>query len=259
MNKIIKSIFYEQIKSKIIPILFLIFAAFFIIIPIIGVSDSLGTSDYFLENSTLTFVFQLIFLGLSVGIICSGDMKDKVANYEVLSGHSRLQVYMARFISSVLMGTVLTMVLSFLPVLVGTAVYGWGDRLSFSEVMIRQCLYVFPYLRLTSFLVFLSFIVRNKYVMMAVGVLLGVGSLLSFTIFSTISSSVYLSIYNLKYLSDYITWQIYNVNSEGVFKYYTGNSTITSELVIGTIGVSLLMIVIYGIAGYAVFRKSEMY
>ena len=81
--------------------------------------------------------------------------------------------------------------------------------------------------------------------MMAVGVLLGVGSLLSFTIFSTISSSMYLSIYNLKHLSDYITWQIYNVNSEGVFKYYTGNSTITSELVIGTIGVSLLMIVIY--------------
>ncbi|MCR4648282.1 MAG: hypothetical protein K5776_04305 [Lachnospiraceae bacterium] len=259
MNKLIKSIFYEQIKSKAIPLIFLIFAAIFIIIPIIGVNESLGMSDYILENSTLTFVFQLVFLGLSVGMICCGDMKDKVANYEVLSGHSRIQVYMARFITSVLIGTVLTMVLSFLPVLTGTAVYGWGDRLSFREVIIRQLLYVFPYLRLTAFLVFVSFLVRNKYVMMAIGVILGIGSLLSFTIFSAVSSCVYISVYNLKYLSDYVTWQIYNINSGGVYKYYTGSSAITTELVLGTIGVSLLMVVIYWIAGYALFRKSEMY
>ena len=185
-------------------------------------------------------------------------MRDKVSNYEILSGHSREQFYFTRFICSVIIASLLGFSLSFVPMIFGNLVFGWGDKLVFSEVLTRQLLFIFPFIRLSAFFVCLSFLVKNDLAMIGAGFGAGLATPVLLSFFGKAADSVFISIYNLNYLTDFVNWEIYNVSNEGITEYKTGVSTIEPGMVIGTIVISLLMTAVYMILGYGLFKRSDI-
>ena len=220
MKNIIKSIWYEILRSKMLIRMYIFFVLIQILITFLNVGDSVTsghTSGMLADNPSITYMIQIFILGFMVAIICGEDYKDKVANYEVLSGHSRISIFMARGLMAILVGAVLTTILAVL-----------------------------------------TFLVKNPYIIMGVAFLICDASVLLGQMLSH-SKSFFVSIFNLSLLTSYDGWSIYNLDpSKGVVQYYAYNSGVSSEMVIGTIVVSLIMTAIYLFMGYALFRRDEL-
>ena len=257
MKNIIRSILYELFRTKLIYILFAIFALMMVLVTVFNGKDT-SISGLYLTDSSVTFTFPIFMVGTAVGMISCADMKDKVGNYEILNGHSRLQYYLARFICSVTVASILGYILSFIPMILGMLVFGWGTKLDFGCVLVRHILYIFPFVRLASFFACISFLVKNSFAMIAIGSGVGLATPMLLAFFPDASESVFLSIYNLKHLMSFDTWEIYNLSTSGIDRYRSAVSSLPANLIVSTIVVSLVMIVAYLLIGYALFRRSDL-
>lgn len=261
MKNIMKSIWFEILHSK---LLIRIYVAFVIIMGLIAVlnvnidTQNTGASGMITDNATIIYEFPVFILALIVGVICGEDYKDKVANYEILSGHSRISIFFARSLMGIIPGAVLATILCFIPLIVGTLVGGWGNELVLSDVIIREFLIFFPMLRLAAFFALLTFMIKNQYIMMAIGFVVSMFQTILNEMLSY-SKSVYVSIFNMGLLMSFDGWSIYNVDpGEGIQYYHSYVSSVSMQLVIGTIVVSLLMTAFYLFMGYALFRRDEL-
>ena len=257
MKNIMKSIGYEIVHSKMLIRLYILFIALMILVTVLN-TESTGISGMLAENDTLPYEFQIFIVAIVVGIICGSDFPDKVANYEILSGHSRKSIYLARAVMAICTAAILATILAFVPMVVGNAVFTWGNKLVLSDVIIRTLLLFFPFARIAAFMVVMTFIVKNPHIIMASGfvIMIGVGVIGDMT---GNKGSFLISLYNMKLLCSYDGWSTYNLDPiKGIVEYYAYNSAVTASLVRGTIGVSLLMIIFYLFMGYALFRRDEM-
>ena len=261
MKNIMRSIWFEILRSK---LMIRIYVAFIIVMGLIAVlninidTKDTGASGMLASNPAIIFEFPIFILAFIVGTICGEDYKDKVANYEVLSGHSRKSIFFARSLMGVSVGAVLATILCFVPIIVGTMIGGWGDELIFSDVIIRLSLFIFPMLRLAAFFALLTFLIKNPYIIMAVGFVVSMTPTMFIEMFSH-TKSIYISIFNMALLTKFDGWSIYNVDPQvGIVEYNSYISSVSPGLVIGTIAASLVMTAFYLFMGYALFRRDEL-
>lgn len=261
MKDIMKSIGYEIVRSKMMIRLYILFIFVMGLIGVINVDlvqNGLGASGMLADSASVTYIFSSFVLALIVGIICGEDYLDKVANYEILFGHSRKSIFFARSLMGILVGAVLSTLLGFVPIITGSAVGGFGSSLVLTDVIARQLLFFFPFLRLGAFFAMLTFLVKNPYIIMAAGFVIGEAGQLFAEMFSH-AKSYYVSIFNFNLLTDYVGWSIYNIDpTVGVVKYNAFNSSLSSQMVCGTIICSLLVTAFYLFMGYALFRRDEL-
>ena len=258
MKNIIKSLCYDVVRSK----SFIRIVAFFMIImgllTFLNINldgDVPGTSGMIVSNADLTFLMGILFVGIMIAMLTGEGFADKTSNYEVMSGHSRISVIMARGAFGAVVSALILTAASFIPIIVGNVFYGWGDALRLGDVIIRQLLFFFPFLRLSAFVVSMLYIIRNQYVIMALGNAL----LLFVNLVPHIQKSYFSSISNLELLTAYEGWSIYNLDpAKGVVEYVAYDSSIDSKMVIGTIAVSMVMTAFYLILSYAVFRLDDI-
>lgn len=258
MKNILRSILFEIKRSELLWILYILMAVFMASLSALISINGGHTEDLYISSPTLMFMYPIFIIGAVTGIVCCSGMRDKVANYEILAGHSREQFYFARFICSVLLATLLAFSMSFIPMIFGNIIFGWGEKLAFFDIFARQLLFVFPFVRLAAFFVCVSFAVKNELAMIAAGFGMCIATPVMLSFFGDVPGSVFVSIYNLNYLMDMTDWGIYNVSPAGIKEYKTIVSTINPDMVTGTIAVSLLMTVIYMILGYGLFRRSDL-
>ena len=261
MKNIMRSIWFEILHSK---LMIRIYVAFIIIMGLIAVlnvnidKEASGASGMLASDPIIIYEFPIFILAFIVGIICGDDYKDKVANYEVLSGHSRKSIFFARTLMGIFVGAVLATILCFIPIIVGTMVGGWGDELLLSDVIIRLSLFIFPMLRLAAFFALLTFLIKNPYIIMAIGFVVSVTPAFLSGMLSH-SQSIYISTFNMGLLTKFDGWSIYNVDPQvGIVKYNSYISSVSPELVIGTIAASLVMTAFYLFMGYALFRRDDL-
>ena len=158
----------------------------------------------------------------------------------------------------ILVGSVFSTILCIVPLIVGIIVDGWGGALVLSDVIIRILLLFFPMLRLAAFLALITFLAKNQYVMMASGFVIMMGCSLLQTVI-TDSKNIFISIFNMALLLSFDSWSIYNLDPvKGLVTYNSYVSTVTPELVIGTITASLVMTAFYLFMGYALFRRDDL-
>ena len=258
MKNLIKSIVYEVVRSKLLIIVYSAMAVLMFVLGIINSKD-ISASGMYVQDASLTYTFPLFVIAAVVGIVICPDYRDKVSNYEILSGHSRSSVYFARTLCAVIPAAFMAYLLTFLPLRSGIIVRGWGDRLIFSDVLLRQLLFIFPFIRIASFTACLAFVFKSEYILMALGVVYSFGSLFLTSIYTDVSSSVYTGFYNLNYLMSYDKWSIYNISpTEGIVRYASATGSVNITMVIATVAVSLLMTLVYLFIGYAMFKKTEM-
>ena len=256
MKNIMKSIWYEIYHSK---LMIRIYILFIFVMGLIGILNSeteagtyaAGASGMLADVHEITYEFPIFILALIVGIICGED-------YKVLSGHSRKSIFFARTLMGIIVGSVFATLLCFVPILTAWLKTGWGDSLVFEDVMIRMCLMIFPMLRLATFFAVLTFLIKNPYIMMAIGFLVSMSPALLSNMLSH-SKSIFVSLFNMALLCDYKGWSIYNIDPDvGLVYYNSYESSVSSGLVIGTIVASLVMTAFYLFMGYALFRRDEL-
>ena len=250
MINIMKSIWYEIIRSKLLINIYLLFVVIMGLIAVLNINtgEKAGASGMITSSPEITYEFPIFILALFVGVICGSDYKDKVGNYEILSGHSRISIFLARSLMGIFVGAVFSTLLCFIPIIAGTIIGGWGNAVAMNDVIIRHA----------AFFALLTFLIKNQYIMMAFGWVVSMSPTILNGMLAK-GNNVYISIFNMGLLNSYDGWKIYNVDPvDGIVNYNSYISTVTSGMVIGTVAASLLMVGFYLFMGYALFRRDEL-
>ncbi|MCR4584084.1 MAG: hypothetical protein K5686_00025 [Lachnospiraceae bacterium] len=214
-------------------------------------------SSLIAADPSVCYTFALMIMCVFVAYLCAGDMKEKVINYEVLSGHSRAGIYFSRTILTVIFTTLFSMILSLIPVIVSGVIYGWGNTMEFKYAILRLLCCAFPYMRLAAFMCFLAFWAKK-----ATGVMVwGYIAYMFGTLFASRGegSPYLLTFKNVMALMSFNVRSVYNISMEKGIIYYSKYLSEPEPGLIGkTILASLVITVIYLLMGYGLFRREDL-
>ncbi len=261
MRNIIKAINYQIARDNFTYYAFL--AGFGLVILHIFISINDSSFEYFNgiqyvatlgENSSTSIVIAVSIL---TARICGWDYTDKTINYEILTGHKRSQVYWGRVIPCVILNLFMVICLMVLPLLILTAINGWGEGMDPGGAAVRIALALFPAFRTICEIALLTFLLKNCYFGMIFGFLLT-------------DVQVIIGMIIAEYTKTTITWQIANMNISELFVFNTKMGFIGGEdvtvydtalepsMIIGTIAASLIVGIACLIIGGIVFKKSDL-
>ena len=218
------------------------------------ITGSIYVSEYVGEM----YGFVLIIIVLMTTRIAGWDYNDKTINYEIMTGHSKKDVFGARAVLSILVSMIAYVIMMVLPAIVFTVMNGWGKSLSLKNAVIRYILMMFPIFRITCMFVLLTFIVANCYKALVIGY-----ALLEATIvFSMIMEemldktfTIQFAASNMEKLLSFPSYKTQFINGKDIMVY---KSTVSSSLAGGTIIASLIVGTAALIIGYTYFKKHDM-
>ena len=261
MKRIIRSQFYQLRCSVSILRITLLIAAAMAVIGVLVSSTAEGdktAAGLFIDGDGIFWIFQIMLIGIMTGIICAGDFGEKDLNYELMNGHSRLSIYMARVILCVGLTSLAATILSIVPYLSAALVNGWGDRIRPADVFLRIGLFFLPFMRIAAFFSMLAFIVKKQGAVITLGFVSEMGCIILNDVISN-KVGYMLGIFNLTELSNVGDFSLYNVvPGKGVVEYYVCEGEVEPSLAAGTIIVSCVMTIIYLTAGYAFFKHDDI-
>lgn len=258
MTKIMKTQFIKLRKDKISLLTF--FGLLFISMCLVymftsGInSDKMRTGGE--EVLPMITMFQLLsqfFLYVVTAQICGADFMDKTCNYEILSGHTRKNVFFGRAITAIIVGTVGTMFLTAAPAVVQVMILGWGDKVSFGEVLLRYLLMAFPLARIVCEYIFLTFIIKNPYIVMGISYLLCM--LLGMNIPMEPANHYILGMTNITMLTSIDMWASFGLGGD---IYYIYETSLSPYEIIMTIAVSVAVCAAALFLGYMFFKNDDM-
>lgn len=260
MWNIIKAQNY-QIKRDLMTVLIAICGLALLIVPNFLDStvelNELTGSTYLLQSSELMLLLFTVVCLLLTCRICGWDYVDKTINYEILSGHSRKEVFWGRVVASSLWSVVFCYALGLIPLFIFTAVNGWGVSMDMGNVMIRYALMLFPILRAVSEFVLLTFLLRNCYAAIVIGwTVFAISLMAAMTIeeVADVTLKTQLAYSNMNMLFDFTHGRMGYVDGEDVMIYQTA---VDLQTVLGTIGTSLLVSAVCLLSGYLYYKKAD--
>jgi len=222
-----------------------------------SLSELMG-SDIPIILGEMNMIVLGFFVILMTARIMGWDYTDKTLNYELMAGHSRRDVYWSRVFLSLVMIMVGCIIYLFLPLFLFGVVNGWGYTSDMGDIILRYGLSFLPLFRLAGECVLLTVLLKNCYMSMIIGYVLYESSGIIMLVLEPlvdIEWTVQLCFVNFKNLLYMDKSRLQYINGEDVMVYQTA---LEPELIIGTIGVSLVV----GIAclglGYLYFKKSDM-
>lgn len=224
--------------------------------------------DHKLEEITgsVTAIFNgsvcMIVIGILVALltarIAGWDFNDKTLNYELLAGHSRAKVYWCRVVVSMMWCLNSVLVISFAPMLVFGILNGWGIKADMGGVILHYLLILFPLFRFICECVLLTVIMRNCYMVMIIGFVM-----YEFTwviaemqaLLTEVKLSIHFVSTNVTRLLEFDKSGFAYIDGEDVIVYET---TLETEFILETIGLSLLVGITCLLVGYRYFKKADM-
>lgn len=205
------------------------------------------------------FPFLLPLLSIIIVTrICGWDMNDKTINYELLSGHSRAQVYFGRAFLSLLWTMLGGILVTLLPILFVTVFKGWGNSLDFGDAAVRYAVMLFPGFRWACELILLTFLVRNSHAAAVLSFVLFEGGAIFSTVLEEMTDTkvdVQLVISNLIKLADVSNFREKLIGGNVVSVY---EAVLDSKLMSDSVAISLAVGIICLLCGYEVFRRRDM-
>lgn len=257
MINIMKSQFYQIVRSKFPWYAFITVLSAQILLYLLpvwmGNEKVTSAGECFVSNGFVLMAFPFFFLVMIVGYICGTDFKDKTNCYELMSGHHRHEVYFGRIVPAALIGGLGTMFLTVIPLILYGMLYGWGTKVDWGDVVLRLVLLLFPVLRMVCEFAFITFLIKNPYIMMGVGYVIFIaimgmaGTQHSFNVFLGITNSILLL--NVE------SWVTYGLGETSNYIYETSlganviEQTILASVVFG--GAALYL-------GYVFFKNNDL-
>ena len=250
-----------QIKGDNVIIYGILAALLIPVLPIFFDGTDMGdmTGGLFAVSAFGTLPIALLIISLVlISRICGWDMNDKTINYEVLSGHSRGQIYFGRVLMSIVYTLVAGIIVMVLPIAVITMIKGWGENVAVYDMLIRALVMLCPYIRWMCELVLVVFLVKNSDIALVMGwVMYAVVLIVQMIVYEAADITLifpFASI-NMMSLSEITNTKLELVNGEliPVFDAALNASEITNSIV-----VSIVVAVVCVMAGYVVFKKRDM-
>ena len=175
MKQIIKAELY-QLKRELLLYVILVglLVLFFLTCTVAntsGSADTMMSGDEFIANWYVNLLqMPILWLAVVVGVVCAEDFTDKTSYYEIMSGHSRRDVYFGRVALAILLGILGTILVIGIELGVIYGWFGWEGRMNLQEVVLRDLLLIFPYFRILCELICVSFIIRGRKGTIGIGV-----------------------------------------------------------------------------------------
>lgn len=257
MKNIVKAQLYQIKRDKLIwgVFLLLLFIQYTSMTGEMDYSDLSSACLYVVGNASQIVLFCMMFAGIAAGQICGVDFTDKTANYELMSGHMRRQVYFGRAVLSILANVTGVLVLSAFPVLIAVCQYGWGTAMDLKGVIFRWLLLAFPVFRITCEMIFLTFLVKNPYVTMFFGFITSMGGMMLTEMFAG-NDTVLLGIFSIKKLCSFASWSSYSIVDGHSLVVY--NASLAAGDVLRTVFGSLAAGAIFLTIGYIYFQRDDL-
>lgn len=261
MQNIIKALNY-QVKRDIVTYIAIIVGALTAIIPIVD-SDvgSLAELNGGLYSKTylgIMFIMSYILACVIVACITGKDMGDKTINYEVMSGHSRAEVYFSRVVVSLVWDIAIVIVLSLLPMIIFTAINGWGNNITFIQLVPHYLINIGAALRMNCFVLMITSIMRHP----VAGGFIAYGtinvSLVPIMILQDlldIEFPHFLAMSDVFYLSELSNMRVIVEGGEKIAKY---DMHIENSYAIWSIVIAVVVSAVYLLLGYLAFKKRDM-
>ena len=241
---IVKALLYQNIRNKMLIRIYilLLFAQMLFVCTNMGYMDEkylkvLGSGGVLAGDCGLIFTMPFMFAGVFIGTLCGEDFKDKCAYYELLSGKGRLVSFLSRALFSVFANTLLMLLAGIVTVVFAKTAFDWGTFVSFKQMLAQTCLLTFPYLRYSAFLVLMTFIFRNPYIIYAIGFLM-----LSFLTVCEVA---------LRDITDHASAFYEAIDLYNRFPIYTKTALTTGVVASAVAG-------IYLVIGYLVYKRSDL-
>ncbi len=265
MKNIIKAQLLRLRKDKLCLLAFLCILAVSMIVVWTAVDMLLNTFSHLdlhysggEEVISLFNVFQFLaqtFLYVFTAQACGADFLDKTCNYEIMSGHTRREVYFGRVIPTLVIGVLGVMTLIAVPAAVEVFMLGgWGDKVSLSDMLLRFLLLMFPMARIVCEYIMLTFLIKKSYIVMGISyvacVTLGINTLVNEkTMFA-------FGMTNATAITTIDTWCSFGLGGD---EYYIYETALTADIVVPTILVSVIVSGIALFLGYVFFKNDDMH
>lgn len=261
MKNIMKAQMLQLRKDKIcrfifIGILAVMFMLTYMLADMASTNKTLITGgEQAIMMMSMTTVLSQFFMYLFTAQVCGVDFTDKTMNYEIMAGHTRCEVYFGRVIPAVIIGTVGTMLLMALPIVADVVIMGgWGDKVNFTDMLLRYLLMVFPIVRVICEFIFLTFIIKNPYIVMGISYVACI--LLGMNVPTTTKHCFVLGMTNINAITVIEEWQSFGLGGDLHYIYETG---LSADFVIPTIIVSVIIGGIALLLGYTFFKNDDMH
>ncbi len=208
----------------------------------------------------MTIVFFL-FAVLFSSRIAGWDFTDKTLNYEVIYGHKRSSVYFGRAIVGICSGLLRSAVVVVVAVVIPTIILGWGWSVPAGEMILRYALITLELVRLMAFVIMMSFVARSNVAGAFAGFAAGLIPLMVTGLADIETEEMHTFSWLVSSLS---------ISEVSSFENYTSDYVLGSDIIVFTDRIephtAMLMSVmavvctaVYLLAGYAVFRKSDIH
>jgi ABC-type transport system involved in multi-copper enzyme maturation permease subunit len=257
MWNVIKSQIYQLKKDRLVWVVFaaLLFLEYTSMTGEMDYSNLDEACLYVAGNASNVVFMCMLFLGILVGRIGGGDFADKTVNYELMSGHTRKEIYFGRAVLCLVFGILLVLLISAFPIVAAVLQYGWGSGLSLSGVIIRWLLLCFPIFRIICELLMINFIFKNPYITMACGFFFyTVGEML--TELLAAHETNLLGIFTIKKLCSFESWSSYRIaDSRELTRYEAALSAgDAAAIILQSLWWGMVMLMV----GYLFFKKDDI-
>lgn len=260
MKDLIKAQLYQILRSK--PFYYIIFGIMaFQGLDIIGSINGDGITSismYIVQYCGTVFTTSAIAACLVAVYIVGGDINDKTANYEILSGHTRREIFIAKAVLGVICGSIAYVLTIIIPICIGNMVVGYGDMVSIDDICVRVALSTLVTIRIICAFICLTYIIKNYLITMAVSVFYFM-VLPVLCMYMEGANSLILGLTSYNKLSDLVSWMTYtidaNVNIQEIIIY---DASVSANVIIGVIASSVIATIIALIIGYSFFKRDDI-
>lgn len=257
MWNIIRATLY-QLKSDFVLWSSFVGISLFGVLMGIDYMDAPGMGSLFVADMGMGMLmfagFCLIITGTN---IVAKDFSDKTAYYELMSGHTRGQVFFGRVVVAVPLGMLLCFGSMIIPPVVITLMTGWGEAIAIGEIIVRYALVLACLFPAMCIVVTAAIMIRNHNVTFLVMFVFNQLQIflvlfrelwdgMAVTVLTPVSRCVTLHLVQSRPEIDAVT---------GAVRY---DMAISMEEAMGIVGGSVVWGLIILATGYAVFRKSDL-
>lgn len=260
MKNIMKAQLLQLKKDRIcrfifIGILVVMFMLVYMITNMASGDIEITGGEHAVMLATMMQLLAQFFMYLFTAQACGVDFTDKTMNYEIMAGHTRRQVYFGRVIPTLIIGTLVTLLLIAVPIAADVIIMGgWGDKVNFADMLLRYLLMAFPVARTICEFIFLTFIIKNPYIVMGISYVACI--VLGMNVPTTTDHCFVLGMTNINAITVINEWQSFGLGGDLHYIYETG---LSADFVVPTILVSVIIGGIALLLGYTFFKNDDMH
>lgn len=217
-----------------------------------------GSEAATLMGESMSVMVGMLVIMVVVANVMGKDFLDKTINYEVLSGHTRKDVFLGRLLVGTTTGVLLAFIVTLAIPVTLTILNGWGTTMELNGFLIRCGLYLLILIRIACELAFLTTIAKNPYITYLVAFVLGevqMGLTTAQIHYADAEVSPVLPVANSMNLFMFQDWSTFFLDETDQIVY---NSAVTSEMAVWAIVPSIVIGLVMVIFTYVFFRQDDL-